>query len=222
MLKSFAMLLITCTMTVTAAAQNQDALPLPACDITDVKSVYSQAMKQNVTLKTHLTGEANSLPSAALSLTLADGTKIDLGSGRKYIDDFTADSIPSCKEHLRVATAATLGGLTATPENNPYNYVTRYNEFTALIALGQDCQFPAGEPKRNYRDLSPLCKRAVNFLTAYNESDPPHKSWPEGRREALLAMDAPIIYVQGSTYFVTINLYDPIDNILREIMYEGC
>ncbi len=179
-------------------------------------------MQQNVTLTTRLTGDANSLPRAALSLSLADGTEINLGGGGKYIDDFAADSIPSCEDHLRVATSATIGSLTATQDKNIYNYITTYGELMGLIAMRQDCQFPAGGPNKDYDELSEPCQRAANVLAAYTESESQLKSWPIGRHDYLLKRDAPIIYVTGSTYFVTINVYDPIDNIMREIMYEGC
>ena len=203
-------------------AAAQAPIPLPACDITDIQSVYWDAMNQDATLTTHLKGEANTLPRATLSLKLADGTMIDLGGGGKYIDDFTKDSVPSCEDHLQAATRSTLEMMTSPDDYVGSHYPQTYNQLNALIAMGQDCQFPASGPKRARHELSDSCRSAANFLERYNDQSSRGEPWPDGRAQDLQAQNAPMIYVAGSTYYTVMYVYDPIDNVLREIMSDGC
>lgn len=199
-------------------AHADELTPIAHCDITDVQIVDWAAMKQKVELTTQIKSKDGELfPLVNVNMRLADGTDISLAENSIY-----KDSSVDCSATLFVATYQTIESLEATPQNRPYGSQLTLDEFDAKLALAQDCLLPAGQPNKTRETLSDTCQKAANLYDNYIAAAAENRSeWPNGRWKALIKLNAPLIYVGVSDDVVYVNVYDPIDKVLRYIMTEG-
>lgn len=216
-------------LTALNATAHTDSI-FPQCDLRIEDTVIWAYSGEAVTLSTHVTlDQAEGYPAAQMSLTLADGKVLDLGEGRKYIDDY-GDTAPSCADIADIAKAPTLASLTGQAVTGTGNFEysksaskpspqsRTLSSMWAYSVMGQDCMdlvnLPGGNP-------SPECRRAAEFRERFSAPEN-MKTLPHDRFMRLVDLDAPTLVVRRSAYYVETYMYDPKTQSLEFVMTDGC
>lgn len=200
------------------------------CDLRVEDTVVWAYSGEAVTLSTHVThNEDEGYPAAHMSLTLADGKILDLGTGGKYIDDY-GETPPSCADIADVAKSQTLASLTgqaveglgvfkyskSAPKPMPERQTL--SSMWAYSVMGQDCMdsanLPDGQPSYD-------CQRASDFSHLFRASDT-MKTLSNERMRRLVEENAPIIVVKRSAYYAETFVYDSKTQSLEYVMTDGC
>lgn len=220
-----------------AIAQDEtEASDNDACDLVREETLDWTALGETVTFRTEMSGETYGLPGAAYTLIRADGTEIALGGGGKFIDE--AD-VP-CAEHLEAARARPL----EVPYNeretrSPYTMTIRdYLTGTTREEVFSDIECLAVEVERGrLRETRPdrsdeaayrqhrQAERANDYAEAKcrerRQMQETFKDTPDTLVH-LIAINAPLLDITGSTYFGNIVALDPETNTLHELFFWGC
>jgi len=195
-------------------AQAQSDFVLPACDLVDEETLYWETIGEDVTLRIELKGESGALPWGITYLTFQDGEEVILGEGGKYIDDFTADNVPTCEDHLRVAKDPVLTSIRQSSPTYIWGVPLKsMSDVEKALELSKTCQEddPQLTPMIDCRDILQFAKD----FQSQNEIDPEvYKN--------LIDQIAPIIQVPYSTYGVDIYAYDQTARKFHKISYSGC
>jgi len=224
-----------------AIAQDETAGPdSHACDLTREETLDWTALGETVTFRTEMSGETYGLPGATYTLVRADGTEIALGGGGKFIDYGPDEAQPSCADHLEKAGAAPL----ATPYNERESrapdtmtirdYLTGtmreevFSDVECLAVEAENDRLRATRPDRSEQDAyrqHRQAERANDYAEAKcrdkRQMQETFKDDP-GTLLHLIAINAPLLDITGSTYYGNIVALDPETNSLHELFFWGC
>jgi len=219
-----------CAQSNIAAATEPQAAFNPQCNIEDQDTVIWHYSGEAVTLTTQIfMTERDYYPHGKLSLTLADGTVLDLGQGMKYVDDY-ADTPPTCREIADIAKGVTLASLTgqdfeADPNSlyagsisKPESHLETLSSAWAYSVMGQDCM-DAVNLAQDGPSLD--CQRAADFREGFTAPDA-GRTISYDRFEALTKVSAPLIHIRRSTYYDETFVFDPETKSLEYVFAQGC
>lgn len=205
-------LVITGTGSNLETGHAQSDYVLPACDLTIEKTVHWKAAQHDVTLRVEIKGESGSLPSGNSYLTFSDGTEIHLGEGGKYLDDFTADNVPTCEDHLKVLMSPILESMKPVPPAGD-SEIRTMGEMAKILTLAENCQ---DEDRYVFGHLH--CQDVKWTAENYRE----YSEISSEDFDRLVGQNAPLITVPYSTYGTDFYAVDIQNKKLYSMTYSGC
>jgi len=193
---------------------------LPVCNLETSDYVYWDALGENVVLHTKMSTEEGGLPSARLTLEMADGEKVDLGGGGKYFDDFAPDDVPSCAEHMAAAKNLTLSSLDPqfkSPEVIGFQLTATYrsmSEIQADVRNAGQCDMDAEDHQERY-----ACEAHKYLVEKIQENE---RQVPKTEFDRFVSINAPVLEITYSTYGNETFAFDPKTRKLVALFYDGC
>ncbi len=214
MIKRLIVLSMLWAMPTSASAQSD--FVLPACDLSVERTLMWPAMDQEVTLLAEIKGESGRFPAGNSYLVFADGQKVHLGEGGKYIDDFTADDVPSCEDHMDQLISPIISSINPKDIDKQFSFMPNtMGEMAKVLSLAETC---VETDKKTYIFRRMECKDVKRIAHDFQEYS---EILPEDF-ERLVAQDAPFIEVPYSTYGRDTYVMDTKSRKLYAIPYPGC
>ena len=216
--------------------------PVEICNQVREVSVDWAALGETVVFRTELSGDHASLPRGTYTLIRADGTEVPLGGGGKFIDDFGPDeALPSCEDHLAASHVGPLDAAQTqeTTSRAPYSATIRdYIRGNTIAGVMSDADCLANDQERTrlfanrpdrsdeavyerFRQNMKTVDAAQALCRDKRQIQEHYRDDPETLMR-LIAIDAPLLTITGSTYYSGQVAFDPETNTLHQLFSWGC